>query len=298
MSRGVLDAQVEHLRLEAEMGGYEAARASADAFEGTYASIARMLGAEPDEIVLAEGNVQTAESLLIARALMNPVVYNHHVARISKSMLRRATERLLDATGITARELRRMDDHDLHAALRGTPETADAARRIADRRLFKRAIWAEMADVPDDLLAADHEAVRELEADVAGAAGVDREQVVIDVPPRPRMKESSARVLVRGEVHRLEAQSALVEALRTAQVEQWRLGVYTTPELVEVVGQAAERSLGLSTGGRLITERQGRFVPLDEFEGAPLRRRADLRPSTRRGPARRRRRGGRRSRRS
>ena len=43
------------------------------------------------ELVLAEGNVQTAESLLLARALMNPVVYNHHVARISKSMLRRAT---------------------------------------------------------------------------------------------------------------------------------------------------------------------------------------------------------------
>jgi len=228
--------------------------------------LVRELALVDGEIVLAEGNVQTAESLLIARALMNPTVYNHHVARISKSMLRRATERLLGATEVTARDLRRMDDHDLHAALRAEPETAALAERIAHRDLYKRAIWAEMADVPDDLLDADHEALRELEADVADAAGADPDHVVLDVPPRPSMRESSARVLVGGEVRRLEEQSAIVEALRTAQREQWRLGVYSTPDLVEAVGHAAERTLGLSTDGRRISERRGRFVPLDEFE--------------------------------
>ncbi len=50
------------------------------------------------ELVLDEGNVQTAESLLLARALMNPTVYQHHVARIAKAMLRRGTEDLLAAT--------------------------------------------------------------------------------------------------------------------------------------------------------------------------------------------------------
>ena len=45
-----------------------------------------------DELVLGEGNVQTAEALLLARALMHPTVYSHHVARISKAMLKRATD--------------------------------------------------------------------------------------------------------------------------------------------------------------------------------------------------------------
>ncbi|ESS06122.1 MAG: HD superfamily phosphohydrolase [uncultured archaeon A07HB70] len=48
------------------------------------------------ELVLAEGNVQSAESLLLARALMNPTVYSHHAARVAKAMLRQAAERLLD----------------------------------------------------------------------------------------------------------------------------------------------------------------------------------------------------------
>jgi len=36
---------------------------------------------EDAALVLAEGNVPTAESLLVARSLMNAVVYRHHVAR-------------------------------------------------------------------------------------------------------------------------------------------------------------------------------------------------------------------------
>ncbi|MGA9401794.1 HD domain-containing protein, partial [Haladaptatus sp.] len=49
-------------------------------------------------LVLADGNVQTAESLLVARALMNATVYRHHVSRIAGAMLERTSERLLDST--------------------------------------------------------------------------------------------------------------------------------------------------------------------------------------------------------
>jgi len=41
-------------------------------------------------VVLAEGNVPTAESLLVARSLMNAVVYRHHVSRVAGAMLERA----------------------------------------------------------------------------------------------------------------------------------------------------------------------------------------------------------------
>ncbi|MFB6227516.1 MAG: HD domain-containing protein [Halobacteriales archaeon] len=219
------------------------------------------------DLVLAEGNVQTAESLLLARALMNPVVYNHHVARISKSMLRRATERLLRGTDTGATDLRRMDDHDLHAALRRTDETAELARRIADRDLYKRAVWAEMGDVPDDLIGVDHDEIQEFEADVATAVGVDPEAVIVDAPPRPAMRETTSRVVVGDEVRPLDEQSALVEALRAAQREQWRLGVYAPSDAIELVGRAAEDALGLETDGRLVSEHRGQHVTLAEFGG-------------------------------
>jgi selenocysteine lyase/cysteine desulfurase len=54
MPRPVLDAVVGHLRCEAEIGGYEAANEAEAAVSGVYGSVARLLGAAPDEIALTE----------------------------------------------------------------------------------------------------------------------------------------------------------------------------------------------------------------------------------------------------
>jgi HD superfamily phosphohydrolase len=220
------------------------------------------------ELVLAEGNVQTAESLLLARALMNPVVYNHHVGRIARLMLRRAAERLLDAGEVSAADLRRMDDHELSVAIRTSPETAAVGDRLATRNLYKRAVWAEMDDVPESVVDADHSTILEFEADIADRAGVDPEAVVVDVPGRPSMQESTTRVVVSGEVRRLDEQSTIVKALRQAQREQWRLGVYAPRDHTDVVGYAAEDVLGLETDGALVSEvrQPGQRVTLEEFE--------------------------------
>jgi selenocysteine lyase/cysteine desulfurase len=50
----VLDAVVEHLRREAEIGGYEAAAERSDRLEHTYDALARLVGAERDEIAVIE----------------------------------------------------------------------------------------------------------------------------------------------------------------------------------------------------------------------------------------------------
>jgi len=216
-------------------------------------------------LVLAEGNVQTAESLLVARSLMNPVVYNHHVARISKAMLRRASEKLLEAGEATAGELRRMDDAGLLVALRDCPATAELAGRLDARELYKRAIWAELQDVPEAIVEADHGRLREHEREIATRAGVDPDAVVLDVPDRPRMSESTSRVVVNGEIRALESQSTLVTALRRAQHEQWRLGVYAPPEATDAVGEAAEDVLGLDLDALVVDVRKGINTTLDEF---------------------------------
>ncbi|MCQ4332724.1 HD domain-containing protein [Natronomonas sp. F2-12] len=217
------------------------------------------------ELVLAEGNVQTAESLLVARSLMNPVVYNHHVARISKAMLRRGTEKLLAAGEVTAEELRRMDDADLLVCLRSTAETAETARRLDTRSLFKRAVWAELRDVPAAVVDADHGTVREYEREIATRAELDPDTVVLDVPPRPRMEESTSRVVVNGEVRSLQSQSTLVSALRRANEEQWRLGVYAPEGAADRVGRATEEVLGLDLDALVVDVRRGINATLDDF---------------------------------
>jgi cysteine desulfurase/selenocysteine lyase len=50
----VLDAVIEHLRLEAEIGGYEAAADRADRVEHTYDALAQLINCEPDEIAVVE----------------------------------------------------------------------------------------------------------------------------------------------------------------------------------------------------------------------------------------------------
>jgi HD superfamily phosphohydrolase len=217
------------------------------------------------ELVLAEGNVQTAESLLVARSLMNPVVYNHHVARISKAMLRRGTDRLLDAGELTAEELRRMDDADLLVSLRSNAKTAELARRLDTRTLFKRAVWAELRDVSEEIVDAGHGTVREYERKIATRAELDPTAVVLDVPPRPRMQESTSRVVVNGEVRTLGSQSTLVAALRQANHEQWRLGVYAPADATDRVGRATEEVLGLDLDALVVDVRKGINTTLDEF---------------------------------
>lgn len=54
MPRQVLDAQIAHLKLEASIGGYEAMTQAKDKVDAVYASIAKLVGADPSEIAIVE----------------------------------------------------------------------------------------------------------------------------------------------------------------------------------------------------------------------------------------------------
>jgi HD superfamily phosphohydrolase len=209
----------------------------------------RALAFRDGDLVLDEGNVATAESVLVGRALMNATVYRHHVSRIAGSMLERASARLLDGSDLDTEAFARMTDAQLLGALDDHDATSDAARRIAERDLYKRAVWLERDAVPEDVVAADHEQSRELERDVAATAGVPREHVVVDNPGQPSMPESSVRVAVNGDVRSLDEQSPLVEGMQASQRVQWRLGVYAPDDCAAEVAAAAERELGLAGVG-------------------------------------------------
>ncbi len=54
MPKPVIDAHIDYIRLESEIGGYEAQAARTEALAATYGAIARLINAEPDEIALLE----------------------------------------------------------------------------------------------------------------------------------------------------------------------------------------------------------------------------------------------------
>src|SRR3954466_8031846 len=53
-SQRTLDATIGHLQLEAEIGGYEAAAQANEQLEGFYPAVARLIGAQADEIAFVE----------------------------------------------------------------------------------------------------------------------------------------------------------------------------------------------------------------------------------------------------
>jgi cysteine desulfurase / selenocysteine lyase len=54
MPQPVLDAQIEHLQLEARIGGYESAAKQADAIDRVYEAAAQLVGSRRDEIAIIE----------------------------------------------------------------------------------------------------------------------------------------------------------------------------------------------------------------------------------------------------
>lgn len=52
MAQPTLDAMTEHLRLEADIGGYEAASAAQEAIDATYAAVAVLVGGTSEEVAL------------------------------------------------------------------------------------------------------------------------------------------------------------------------------------------------------------------------------------------------------
>ena len=125
------------------------------------------------------------------------------------------------------------------------------ANRIAERNLFKRAVWAEWDAVPDAVVAANHEEVREFERDIAVTAGVEPEHVLLDTPGEPNIPESSSRVVVNGEIRRLADQSPLVQGLQASQRTQWREGVHAPEGTTDTVAKAATSVLGLRNWRRI-----------------------------------------------
>jgi cysteine desulfurase/selenocysteine lyase len=65
----VTDTVIEHLRLESELGGYEAAAAAADRLEAVYDDAAELLGADRGEIALQENATRAFNAVLYALPL-------------------------------------------------------------------------------------------------------------------------------------------------------------------------------------------------------------------------------------
>jgi HD superfamily phosphohydrolase len=198
----------------------------------------------PDgETVLDENGVNAAESLLIARTLMRPSVYFHHVSRIGESMFQLA---VLEHTGggreEAVRQLMAMDDPACMHALRTShsPVARELADRLYGRRLYKRALFAtiDQVNTPAFHTGMPIGICRNYAERIAEAAGLLPYQVLVDIPAVPRELSLGVRVKNQHAVVSFEEFSPRIRTLNATRRDQWRLGVYTLPEHRETVAEA------------------------------------------------------------
>jgi selenocysteine lyase/cysteine desulfurase len=69
LAQPTLDAMTRHLRLETEIGGYEAAAAARDAIDAVYADIARLVGGRADEVALFDNSTHAWNAAFYSVAL-------------------------------------------------------------------------------------------------------------------------------------------------------------------------------------------------------------------------------------
>jgi len=192
---------------------------------------------EKNKLIIDSGGLRAAESLLISRFMMYPTVYFHHVCRIAEKMYERAIERCFQEDLLNASELKRMDDYDVVSFLRtqkGLPK--EMIQMIDSRKLMKRAIYAGLSRIGVDITRVDPKKAVE---EISEISGIDSDYIFVDIPPLEESGEHKAMVNVDGEIMKLEDASPLVASLRNAQLEVWKMGVYTRKEYVERVAKAA-----------------------------------------------------------
>jgi HD superfamily phosphohydrolase len=195
-------------------------------------------------LVLREGGINAAESLLIARTLMRPAVYVHHVTRIATSMIQRALmEEYQEKRPDEIALLIRLDDAGLMYALLNSPKYIPMmlADRVYNRNLYKRAVYVGPDQVNVASLRAETSSLyaeRRLSNVIADRAGVEEWQVLVDIPPLPPDLSMEVKVRNRHSMMHLSELSPLVETLNLTRRAQWRVGVYADPAVRKAVEEA------------------------------------------------------------
>lgn len=191
------------------------------------------------KLVVEAGGLQAAESLLVSRFLMHPTVYYHHVGRIAETMATHAAEKVIEAS-MSPQRLRRMDDSEFMDALRtsgGYP--GEIADRLRNRRLFKRALYTGLDSINQDQVFRYRKNIGRVEMEIAEEAGIEPGYVLVDIPPRPKITEIKAKIMINNKLVPLDEASHLVAILGRAQEDSWRMGVYVPGEHREAVGRIA-----------------------------------------------------------
>ncbi len=248
MISGPLDAdQIDYLLRDAHYTGV--AHGMIDVYR-----ILNTLKIRNGELMIDKKGVPALEGMLVARALMYSSVYFHKTNRIGELMLSRAVEEIDMDNWL---DIYKYNDSELISLLMnkgGYPR--EIALRLKYRRLFKKSLVLRVDDIKDNpefieelKQYNDLKRRRRIEREIAEAAGVESEYVLMDIPDNiaqlsePRLTKTNVKIVDGDEVYELSKYSPLARALQLRKVQDWAMMIVTKKDYVEKVRREAMRIL-------------------------------------------------------
>ena len=203
-----------------------------------------------ENIVLDESGVQAAESLLIARTLMRPAVYYHHVSRIAEKMFILAVSEFIrpDPPSLLEDVLLQDDAGCMQSLLYARDQkVVSLVSDLYRRHLYKRVLYIGKEYVSESYRNNTESLLKEriLAKEISEEAGLDHMDVLVDIPQYPHDIWMDVKVQNRNGIMPLEMVSPLVKTLNETRRSQWRLGVYAPAGVADLVYQAARSVLGI-----------------------------------------------------
>ena len=213
-----------------------------------------------EDLAIDLGALSALESLIIARIESFKSIYFHRVGRAAQIMLAMAMEKANGELGLTRfrtpEEYMAMDDYTVWTMLKNCKKSAQIIRNLERRRMLKcayeRTFYERDTMISNIFSRETHR--RQLQEDIAKKAGIETENVIIDVPTVPSVPYYHTALLEPMEVpvfyrtqsgdkvpQRLSEISKIFETLR-GFINILR--VYSDEKNREKVSQAASKILG------------------------------------------------------
>lgn len=173
------------------------------------------------DLVISEGGLEAAESLLVGRFMMFSAVYLHRTVRIATAMLYRALSLSLDDGAVVPADFRSLSDDDALSAMQRSARAKPYVEGLLNRKLFK-----EVLSLDKKIGKRKAEMVgTELQKDL----GCD---VLVDWP-HPFFKPVGFKVMTSDGVKAITELSDLVRSLKRSEESRMKVLVIVPPELKE-----------------------------------------------------------------
>ena len=208
------------------------------------------------KMALDKGGIVAAEGLMVSRALMYSSVYYHKTVRIVEMMMTKAVEAAMEQ-GENFSEIYLMNDNDLLARLNSAGGIASRlCRDVMFRRLYKKSYILYNNNLTEDdrvqlTRFTGYEKRKALEEEIAHEAGLDKSQVIVDIPSKStllsnvKIGKTDVQILDGNKLRSVASFSPLAKSLQSRNIYDWSIMISSPKDSTDAVNKAARDVIGI-----------------------------------------------------